>query len=306
MSDLGAGREQPGVIPLRPLAIPEILQGALATMRRQPALLLGVAFVVVGITELISLAVTWNLVADIEPLTSGRTTLTPNERLELLGTLASRLGVSLAIGLIAQAFLSGLVTVVVGKAVLGRRLAPRQAWREVRPRLLPLLGLTVLYTLMVLVGPVIAALLTIVSGGGGALVFFVAGAAVALWLYVRFSIATPALVLEPASIGAALRRSALLVKGAWGRTFGILLLALVAAFTLSLLIQLPFNSLTAPAPDETAGLGAALFATFGATIAGMISYPFTAGVTALIYIDRRMRNENMQVALSRAARDDTT
>lgn len=304
MSDLGAGREQPGVIPLRPLAISEILHGALATMRKQPALLLGVAFVVVGITEVISLAVTWNLVADIEPLAPGRTMLSPDERLELLGTLAARLGVSLAIGLVAQAFLSGLVTAVVGKAVLGRGLAPRQAWQEVRPRLLPLLGLTVLYTLLVVAGPVVAALLTVVFGGG-AVVFFVAGAAVALWLYVRFSIATPALVLEPAGVGAALRRSALLVKGAWGRTFGILLVALVAAFALSLLIQLPFNTLTAPAAGETMGLGAALVTTLGATVAGMISYPFTAGVTALIYIDRRMRNENMQVALSRAAREDT-
>ena len=306
MSDLGAGREQPGVIPLRPLGITEILQGALATMRKQPGLLLGVAFVVVGITELISLAVTWNLVADVGPFAPGQTTLNPSERLEVLSTLATRLGVSLAIGLVAQAFLSGLVTAVVGRAVLGRRLAPRQAWQEVRPRLLPLFGLTVLYTVMVVAAPMLAALLTLVSGGAGALVLLTAGAAVALWLYVRFSLATPALVLEPASIGEALRRSALLVKGAWGRTFGILLAAMAAAFFIAMLIQLPFNSLVSPGSGDTAGIGAALVMTLGATVAGMISYPFTAGVTALIYIDRRMRNENMQAALSRAARDDTT
>lgn len=302
MSDLGAGRGQPGVIPLRPLAAAEIMQGSLATIRKQPGLLLGVAFVVVGITELISVVVTWNLTAEVPSFDPADSTLTEQELRELLVPLATQLGISLVIGLVAEAFLSGLSIAVIGRTVLGRSLSVGQAWRELRSRLLPLLGLTIVYTVLVAAGPAIAMLLTMVSGGAGALVWFVAGTAVALWLYVRFSLATPALVLEPASIGQSLRRSAVLVRGAWGRTFGILLGALAAAFLLSMLIQLPFETMAGEDSGESSGLGTTMIVTIGAIVAGMISRPFTAGVTALIYIDRRIRVENMQEALERAAR----
>lgn len=302
MSDLGAERGQPGVVPLRPLAGVEIMQGSLATIRRQPGLLLGIAFVVVGITELISVVVTWSLGVDVPSFDPAQSTLTEQELRQVLVPLATQLGISLVIGLVAEAFLSGLSIAVIGRAVLGRSLPPGQAWRELRPRLLPLLGLTVLYTVLVALGPAIAMLLTMVFGGGGALLWFLAGTAVALWLYVRFSLAIPALVLEPASIGESLRRSALLVRGAWGRTFGILLGALVLAFLLSMLIQLPFEAGTGTDSGGSSGLATTVVLTIGAIVAGTVSRPFTAGVTALIYIDRRMRVENMQQALERAAR----
>src|SRR5699024_4973156 len=68
MHDPGARREQPGGIPLRPLGLAEIMQGSLATIRKQPALLLGVAFVVVAVTGVIQIVVTRNLAFEVPSL----------------------------------------------------------------------------------------------------------------------------------------------------------------------------------------------------------------------------------------------
>ena len=56
---------KPGVIPLRPLGLGEILDGAISTMRRYPKLMLGVAAIVVTITQMIVLAATYPLLDDL-------------------------------------------------------------------------------------------------------------------------------------------------------------------------------------------------------------------------------------------------
>ena len=101
--------------------------------------------------------------------------------------------------------LSGFITVIVGHAVLGKSVTFAQAWDEFKPRLLPLLGATLLSDLVFTVGLI----LCIVPG---------------VWLGVLFALVTPALVLERCGVGTAFRRSKKLVDGAWWRTFGILLL----------------------------------------------------------------------------------
>ena len=304
MSELGADRTKPGVIPLRPLGIAEILEGAVATIRKYPGLMLGVAFVVVALTELAGLVLTRTVLEDFQRVVLPQGTLTRQQALDMLADLAPVWGVTVAIGLVSRTLLSGLITVVVGRSVLGERLPGRVAWQQVRPRLVPLLGLTVLFSLLVAAAPVAGMALTLLLGGSGGTVFLIAGIVLAVWLYVRFSLATPALVLEPAGITQALRRSALLVRGAWGRTFGILLVALLITFLISSVIQMPFSAAAGTGQGGSLGLGAALLLTLGATIARMITAPFTGAVTALVYVDRRMRKENMQHALAQAARTE--
>lgn len=303
MNDPGARREQPGVIPLRPLGLAEIMQGALATIRKQPALLLGGAFVVVLITGVIQIAVTRNLAFEIPSLDPEQQQMTAQQMRELLVPLATRLGITLAVGLVTKAFLSGLSISVVGRTVLGGTLPAGQAWRELRSRLLPLFGVTIVYSLLVALGPAVAVLL--VTGTGGAdvsVLFLLVGLGVALWLYVRFSLAMPALVLEPASIGNALRRSTALVRGAWGRTFGILLTAWAISFLLSMAIELLFSGFSGTQPGAADTVGTTVLAGLGMIVAGTITQPFIAAVTALVYVDRRMRVENMAVSLRESAR----
>ena len=143
-------------------------------------------------------------------------------------------------------------------------------------------------------------------------VLILAGTAVALWLYVRFSLAPCALVLERTGIGASLRRSAVLVRRDWWRVFGILLLTVVIGTFVSQVVQLPFSALGAGGfsamfdPDtDVLGARSLVVSAIGGGLAATLVAPFTAGVRALLYVDRRIRAEGLDVSLSAAAASRT-
>jgi hypothetical protein len=89
--------------------------------------------------------------------------------------------------------------------------------------------------------------------------------------------------------------------------FGVLLLAAIVASVVGNVIQGPFI-IFGIAPSFFSGGGLADEATrllvlsyIGAGIAQTVIAPFTAGVRALLYVDRRMRAEGLDVALNAAA-----
>lgn len=286
----GGGYGKPGVIPLRPLSVGEILDGAVQTMRRHPALVFGISAIVAVIAGALDLAGSYWFLRDLPEVTQLGAAATQEEQMrwlsEMFGRLFATLGVTLVISLLIRTFMSGFITVVVGKAVLGRPVTLRDALTELRPRLLPLLGLTVLFTIIVTV----ASLFLIIPG---------------IWLWVMLSLAAPALVLERGGIGESLKRSWRLVSGTWWRVFGILLLAVIAATIISMVIEIPFGvglGLTSDTADlANQSLGSLLLSTLGGVVAQTIVGPFTAAATALLYIDQRMRKEGMDIQLARSA-----
>lgn len=284
---------KPGVIPLRPLAVGEIVDGAITTMRRYPKLIIGAAAVVAAVTQIVGLLVQLPFLDDLTAVV----TLDPNSVTQeqaidqftsaITGFLTGTL-LSVFLLLLGTVFLSGFITVIVGHAVLGKPVTFAQAWEEFKPRLLPLLGATLLSGLVITVGLI----LCIVPG---------------VWLWVLFALVTPALVLERCGVTTAFGRSKKLVDGAWWRTFGILLLTVVIGWVISWIISLPFGLLGAAttgfSPDPTAALsiGSLILSTIGAIIASTITLPFSSAVTVLLYVDRRMRSEGMDIELQRAA-----
>jgi hypothetical protein len=280
---------KPGVIPLHPLAVGEIIDGAVTTMRKYPKLLIGAAAVVAAITQIIGLLLQLPFLDDLNSVAAlDPNTMTPDQALEqftrgLSGFLTGTL-VSVVLVVIGTVFLSGFITVVVGHAVLGRPVTFTQAWEEFKPRLLPLLGATLLSTLLIVVGVI----LCILPG---------------IWLGVMFSLIGPALVLERCGVGAAFGRSKALVNGAWWRTFGILLLAGLIAGVISWIISLPFELVSLATTDSTVALsaGALVLTTIGGIVAQTITLPFNSAVNVLVYVDRRMRAEGMDIELQRAA-----
>lgn len=284
---------KPGVIPLRPLAVGEIVDGAITTMRRYPKLIIGAAAVVAAITQILGLVVQLPFLSDLSSVVAQDPNTLSQEQLveQLTNTLTGFVGgalISVVLAVIGTVFLSGFITVIVGHAVLGKPVSFAQAWEEFKPRLLPLLGATLLSTLVISVG----LLLCIVPG---------------IWLWVLFALVTPALVLERCGVGAAFGRSKALVNGAWWRTFGILLLTVVISWVISWIISLPFGLMGAASTgfsdDPTAALsvGSLVLSTIGGIIASTITLPFTSAVTVLVYVDRRMRSEGMDIELQRAA-----
>ncbi|MET9869495.1 glycerophosphoryl diester phosphodiesterase membrane domain-containing protein, partial [Streptomyces sp. NPDC006386] len=135
---------------------------------------------------------------------------------------------------------------------------------------------------------------------------------VALWLMIRFSLASPALMLEKQGIKKAMSRSAKLVQGTWWRIFGIQLLATIIANVVASIIVIPFTLLAAALSGDgitgwlntgAASLGWTflIVSGIGSVIGSMITFPITAGVTVLLYIDQRIRREALDLELARAA-----
>ncbi|SCD58672.1 Membrane domain of glycerophosphoryl diester phosphodiesterase, partial [Streptomyces sp. SolWspMP-sol7th] len=218
--------------------------------------------------------------------------------------LVSLLGSTLAVG---------MLTSVASHAVLGRPLSLKGAWREARPRFWKLLGLTVLVALVMAAAVLVClvpGLLVNTAGGGDGLTILgvIAGVVLAVWLYIRLSFSTAALVLERQGIVDAMRRSAKLVDGAWWRTFGILLLTGVIASVAQFVIALPFDVLgllvgftDSEGSSLTGGLAFSLFAGVGMIASTTFAFPLTAGVTVLLYVDQRIRRESLDLDLTAAS-----
>ena len=308
--------DKPGVVPLRPLGLGEVLDGAVGVLRRYPRPALGLAALVALVSTACNVLL---LVTAFEPLFSVDTAaLDRGDSAALedaIGGAFAGASLSVLLAVVSGAVMTGAITAVVGKAVLGETMTFGQAWRQVRARLLPLVGLALLVLVIVagtFLGATAAAVALIAAfGGAGAAVglpLLLVGTIAAVWLYVRLSLAPCALVLERTGIGASLRRSVVLVRGDWWRVFGVLLLTVVIGTFVSQVVQLPFAALGAGSfggilDPETDVLGtrSLVMTAIGGGLATTLVAPFTAGVRALLYVDRRIRAEGLDVSLSAAA-----
>ena len=314
-----AGPPRPGIIPLRPLGLGEILDGAFTCIRQYPRATLGLSAVIITVSQLAQLPFTWLLFRDLGSIDQTRLdngTISSGELSHLLADFAGILVVNLVIGGIALLLLTGMLTVVVGKGVLGRPVTIGEAWQEARPRLgrLFLLVLTAagLVSGIFMAGLLPGILLAVAGGGGLAVAVIVIGmiASVAgfAYVFVVIALATPALILEKVGVGPALRHSRELVRGAWWRTFGVLLLATILTQVIASVLALPFSlagggfsSIVGSSTDTTPSFWQLLITSLGGIVAGTVTRPFSAGVLALLYVDRRMRAEGLDVTLVASA-----
>ncbi|WP_415840795.1 glycerophosphoryl diester phosphodiesterase membrane domain-containing protein, partial [Nocardiopsis rhodophaea] len=138
------------------------------------------------------------------------------------------------------------------------------------------------------------------------LVGLAAVAALAVWVWVRTSLAMPVAVLERLGPGQSLARSWRLTRGSWWRVFGILLLSALVAALVSGILSTPFSlvgmvaAITAPGAAWVYVVGGTT-SFVGTVIAGALTVPFVVGVTTLLYVDLRMRREGLDLRLQAAA-----
>jgi hypothetical protein len=309
---------RPGVIPLRPLGVGEILDGAISTIRAKPRIMLGLSAVVAVITQLLTVPITWLLLHDTADVSFSTGNSSAEADFSFTASALSASAVQVVITLIATLLLTGVLTIVLSKAVLGQDIDASDAWSQTKPRLPALLGVTGL-VIAIEVGLAVATLapgVVLAAAGApaaatatvlvlGSIALLVLG----IYVYVAFTLAPAAIVLERQPVLRSLRRSRALVTGAWWRTFGILTLVNILARVLAGIVGLPFSLL---------GLGAAwlqgsgdnlnpygvvplLVTAVGSILASTITWPFTAVSTALLYVDRRIRREALDIELTRAA-----
>lgn len=307
------------MIPLRPLGVGEILDGAITSIRENPKVMLGLTILVATLTQLISVPLQALLLGgDLgDQLFSLEETATAQDSTSLAtANIASTVILVLTTGP-AVLILTGILTVVVSRAVLGERMDAGSAWRQARPRLPALLGVTLLILLaavtvvLLLLAPAFVAGAAGSVGGAVALGLLGGLAAVAavVYLFVAWSLAPVAVVLEKQGVLASLRRSRRLVHPNFWRVLGILLLINVLAQLIAGLLSAPFVGgafvvAYLIGDGETLNiyrLLPAVILALGTIIGAAITWPFTAVSTTLIYVDQRMRREALDIELTRAA-----
>ncbi len=283
---------RPGGLPLRPLGMGEIFNGAITSMRQAPGAALGSATALSAGLAVVSAILTLALNRTL----SGGTTATWTE------------ATGLVLGVGVSTALASVLAVVVGRNLLGWPTRAAEAWTVLRPRVAALLGLSVLLLLIYCALWIPAAALIAVAIATGQPLVIVAGSLLGLTdprsprssLWAVLSLAAPALLLERLSPAAAIRRAWRLGFSSFWRVLGIQVLAGAIFLVVAYLLVLPFAgadlALIGLAPTGPSVLSVAL-AAVGTVISGTVARPFLAGTAALVYCDVRMRREGLDLAL---------
>src|SRR3954465_15708096 len=138
----GYGKPPTGIVPLRPLSVGEILDGAFQAVRANPRTMVGTSAAVIAAVTVLSVvpeALLLNRLRDNPALTGRSTSL--NDQLDLLGGAGGARIVTGVLTFVAVTMLEVLLIVPVSEAVLGRRMDAGAMWRRARGRLLAALGL---------------------------------------------------------------------------------------------------------------------------------------------------------------------
>lgn len=300
----------PGPVPVRPMQLGELLDAAFKLLRADfGPLLLAVGAVVVPT----------QILATILGASFGASMLTGLEQNpEAIDDILGSIGAD-AIGFVVGTVLVGVISAVllllaeaaairIGAArYLGGsegaadalRLAGRKAAALIGSRVLATLGAALPAT--VAVGLAVAAYAAGQDVVGGVLLVVAVGLAFyGIYLYVRWILSAPAIVLENAGAVASLRRSATLVRGRWWTVFGYLIVAGIVVGVVGLAVGGVFTSIGSAFPTDWYGW---VLTGIGAILTGVITEPVTALVTFLLYADARVRKEGLDLQIQALGSD---
>jgi Membrane domain of glycerophosphoryl diester phosphodiesterase len=309
---------KPGLVPLRPLTLGEILDGAFTAIRWNPKTILASSAVVATVSAVLVALVSY--VVQRWALTnvhvSGSSTQLNTGAVVALVAVG---GITAIVVAFANLLLTGVLTVAVGQGVLGRKETLASAWQATRPRIWRLIGMLLLAAVFLVGGWLLAIGLSVLVGvllGEGAhlpavgiLVGVVCG--LTAWVFsvivlVRWSVAIPVVMLERKGPLKSLGRSWRLVRRSSWRVFGMLLVTELVVGIAAELINAPFaaasggfSALTSHA--QQVNVGGLFLTAVGQIIASTLTAPLLAGVIVLLYADLRMRREGLDITLQAAA-----
>jgi len=315
---VGGAAHRPGAIPLRPLTLGAIYDGAFRIIRYNPRATVGAAVLVTAVAMLIPILVTLvvTFVAGVSvDLTaeSSSEELSTGEAVGLLSAYGSLL-FSAVLSWIGLTLVTAMMARVVQAAAVGRKLTLDEAWASTRGKRWRALGLAALVSLALLViwatWGLLLALVIVATGSVLASVLwgiasFLGCAALMVWSWIKlFYLPVPALILEDVGVFGAIGRGWRLTRGQYWRTFGIALLTyLIGTFAGGLLsapVSILSQALVFVFPEQSL-----LVLFVGQAVASVVQNafvaPFLAAVTTLQYVDLRMRKEAYDVELMREA-----
>ena len=320
---------QPGVIPLQPLQVGDIIGGVFRTLRRYfwpvygPILLTALAFYALFAVALaFSYAPLHTVYNDLQ----AQDKLTADQVGELV-TVLGLLSVLLMVGIFASYLVTTVIsTAVLRHAVIGRPVTLKQIVREALPHVWRTIGtglLLVLGAIGVLLVPVILLVVLAVAGGAGGAVFGVllvlVGYGVILYAMIRLTLVIPVVILENQRPVESIRRAWRLNQNHWWRTLGITLLVSLIGSIASEFINYPISMITdgslantlVPQAGTTWSVASNLpsfsslwLYALGLGVSSLLSLllmPLSSLTNGLLYIDRRIRRESLDEQLAAEA-----
>ncbi|MFS0706473.1 glycerophosphoryl diester phosphodiesterase membrane domain-containing protein, partial [Cellulomonas sp. 179-A 9B4 NHS] len=304
---------QPGIVPLRPLGLGEILDGSVRAVRHNPVVMFGLAALVttvaVALQTLVQLYVAGLVAASLgDALAGADVTGTDVGAVSELFSMSLAQSATTPLLLPATSVLTGFLIVSVSRSVLGRRVELREVLRT--RRVWWVLGFAVLVLLAeAVVGAAWFALVLLLFSQqqeGAALAVLVLGGVlyvVALvWVTVRTLLVPPALVLEGKPFRATVARAWRLTRGSFWRLFGTYLLATLLVTVVTSLFLVPAGILAGLLTGVTGSATVTVVLTAVGSVVGLtVSTSFLAALVALLYVDVRMRREGLDLELARAA-----
>ena len=258
---------------MRPLGIGEILDAGIKLFARHwRPLVLSVVGLILPV-QILSALVTASVAPEQFDLTTSETGVEEGEEAEfLIGQ-----GVIAVLSIVSVLLATAVCFKAVADAYLGVEPEWRRSLRFAVRRLGGLFGVAVVGGFLVLLG-----MIALILPG--------------IWLFVMYSVAVPALLLERIGPVAALRRSFGLVRGRWWPTAGVLLVGYVLIGIVGALVTGVFLLIPSVAADGNA-LAGALGSVVGGTVGSVLTTPYSAAVVTLLYFDLRVRKEGLDLQL---------
>jgi hypothetical protein len=316
---------KPGLVPLRPLTLGDILSGAFGVFRRNPRTTFGTS-VLFQILSLILLLVVAGGAALFafdryqSALPSQRESLLAGS---ILGVVAAAL-VPVVVQIAITAILQGLFVVETSHQVVGERMRLRGLLGQARGRIGALVGWSFLLIAAWILGlALLAGAVALLAVAGGTVstvaavllaVFGALGAfAVAAWFGTKTVFVPSILMLERTTIRTAVARSWRLTRQSFWRTFGIVALVAVIISVANGVVNVPVSilgqiggGLVRPNGElNSDGLPSYIVVNvvgqFVSLVIASIGAVIQSATVALLYIDQRMRREALDLDLARYA-----
>jgi hypothetical protein len=260
---------------LRPLSVGEKLDVAIKIYLKHAWTMFKIVALVVVPVQFLSAFVTTSVAPDVVANGSNQV-VTATDRADLNAFLVAA-GIVGLLSLIVTLVATAACFKAVSDAYLGQSPTVGTSLRFALKKLRSLTWLALISALLL-----VLALIALVIPG--------------IWLWIAWSVSTPALLFEGFKGTKALRRSFRLIKGYWWPTFGAILLSLILAGVVSGLIRALFSTLVFTDARDSFFLRSMLGAISG-SISGVLTTPFQAALVTIIFFDAKVRKEGFDLQL---------
>lgn len=314
---------RPGLIPLRPLTLGDLLGASFRVLRRNPRPMLGISLLLYGGVFLLTSLVVGGIILWAVGRVSNASAQDQDDIL-LGSTVIGGLSLLLptAASIIVQSVVQGVVAIEIARATLGEKLRASQLWRAARGRVAPLIAWSALVSVATLVGVGLIATLVILLAAAGstasiiasillALLGLAGGVVVSFWLSTKLAFVPSVLMLERLTFRGAIARSWRMTRGTFWRILGVQLLVTLIVQAVSGVVTQPLgviSGISAGLVDPTQGgdVSGVVSALIVPVIAVGVTFVFSAVAlviqsanASLLYVDTRMRREGLDLDLVR-------